>query len=97
MFASSAPGNPLPLPRNTRGSIPDIGRDVAKTRAMTSELHAMVCNVLENQEGAGGQDRSVSVIWALFITELALNTTLSRLKTGQLSQLPRDPAAHTRI
>ena len=74
---SSAPGeSSSPPPRNAYGTVSDIRRDIAKTGATISEVHhdvantqAMVSKILENQEGVGVQDESVSVIRTLSVTE----------------------------
>ena len=81
IFAFSAPGeSPLLLPRNN-GSVPDIRRDIMKAGAIISEVHrdvmntqSMVRDMLTTQEGAGGQDRLVSVTCTLFATEQTLTT-----------------------
>ena len=69
MFESSAPGeSPPPLPRNAHETVSDIRRDILKAGAMISEVHqdffntrATVRNILKDQEGISGQDRSVRV------------------------------------
>lgn len=83
MFVSSAPGeSPPPLPTNAHGTVSDIRRDIMKAGAMISEVHrefvnthVMVRNMLNDQEGAGGQGRLVRVTCVPSVTGHVLITT----------------------
>lgn len=69
MFTSRAPGEPSSLlQRNMREIAPDNRHDNAKVYAMVSKVYrdgletqTMVRDMWKRQEGAGGQDLSVSV------------------------------------
>jgi len=70
MFGFSAPGqSPLPLQRNTHGTLSDIRREVvSEVQAIASDIRDM----LKSQEGAGSQSQLVSVTRILSLTEHAL-------------------------
>jgi len=70
------------LPRNAHETVSDIRRDIMKAGAMISEVHrdfvnthAVVRNMLKDQEGTGGQDRFVRVSCIPSVTGYVLITT----------------------
>ena len=70
------------MPRKPHVTVSDIHHDIVKAGAIISEVHrdvldthAMVRNILNGQEDAGGQDRLVSVTCTLSVTEYKLTTT----------------------
>ena len=72
ILASSAPGESSPLLVNTHAAASDIRHNIVRANTMISEVHrdvvnthTMVRDVLKSQEGAGGQDRSVSNTYSL--------------------------------
>ena len=105
-IASSAPGeSSLPLPRNTNGAISDIRQDVVKTRAMVSEVHRDVANmvsdihrnVLKGQEGTDNRHQPVSVICTLLRYRTNKRSPFPRLKAGQQSQPLTSPVSYSPV
>ena len=76
MVAFSAPGeSPVPLPRTTDRTIPDIRRDVSEIHRGVADTQAVVYdirNMLKDQQEAGGQPQSVSITHTPSLTEYTL-------------------------
>ena len=90
---------------NTHVMVTDIQYDVANTRTVVSELHHNVANtqaivsgihstMMKNQEGAGGQNMSVSATHAY--PSLNKRSSLHRLTPDQQSRSPVENPHHRR-
>ena len=106
-FVFSAPGESLSLPlRNAHEAVPDIRRDIVKTRAIVSGLdsnvtstHTMVSDIhrtmVKGQEGGDDKALLVSDTRAVSITEHILTVAQNQARSANLIAV--DSASYTCI